>query len=126
MGAQTPLTKTIGKTIRSLAGLSPSDLTSMHHYLQISWLLDQGLDLEAQDMQGDTALHYAVFYTQRAVVLLLLSRGAQIAARNKEVSCFLFSDIWQGYVPSCTRRATQSGDGSEDASAECHPQHSGW
>ena len=41
--------------------------------------------MEAQDNQGDTVLHYAVFYTQRAVVLLLLSRGAHVAAKNKEV-----------------------------------------
>ena len=52
---------------------------------QVAWLLDQGLSLEAQDNQGDTPLHYAVFYTQRAVVLLLLSRGAHVAAKNKEV-----------------------------------------
>lgn len=51
----------------------------------MAWLLDRGLNLEAQDKQGDTALHYAVFYTQRAVVLLLLSRGAHVAAKNKEV-----------------------------------------
>ena len=54
---------------------------------QVAWLLDRGLNLEAQDNQGDTPLHYAVFYTQRAVVLLLLSKGAHVAAKNKEVSC---------------------------------------
>ncbi len=54
---------------------------------QVAWLLDRGLNLEAQDNQGDTPLHYAVFYTQRAVVLLLLSKGAHVAAMNKEVSC---------------------------------------
>ena len=52
----------------------------------MAWLLDRGLNLEAQDNQGDTPLHYAVFYTQRAVVLLLLSKGAHVAAKNKEVS----------------------------------------
>ena len=54
---------------------------------QMAWLLDRGLTLEAQDNQGDTPLHYAVFYTQRAVVLLLLSRGAHVASKNKEVPC---------------------------------------
>ena len=54
---------------------------------QVAWLLDRGLSLEAQDNQGDTPLHYAVFYTQRAVVLLLLSKGAHVAAKNKEVTC---------------------------------------
>ncbi len=53
--------------------------------MQVSWLLDRGLSLEARDNQGDTPLHYAVFYTQRVVVLLLLSKGAQVAAKNKEV-----------------------------------------
>ncbi len=69
-------------------------------------------------MQGDTALHYAVFYTQRAVVLLLLSRGAEITARNKEVSCRLFGPSLQCDALSCMGPLTPSSGSAYGSAVE--------
>ena len=51
----------------------------------MAWLLDEGLELEQRDGAGVTPLHCAVFYMQRAVVGLLLARGARINTRDAQV-----------------------------------------
>ena len=47
-------------------------------------MLDEGLDIEARDTAGATPLHCAVFYMQRPVIALLLSRGAAINTRDAQ------------------------------------------
>lgn len=54
--------------------------------MQVAWLLDEGLELEARDAAGSTPLHCAVFYMQRAVIKLFLSHGADISTRDNQVS----------------------------------------
>lgn len=60
-------------------------------FTQVAWLLDEGLELEAKDAAGSSPLHCAVFYMQRAVIKLLLSRGADIGTRDNQVVMPLLS-----------------------------------
>jgi ankyrin repeat protein len=52
----------------------------------VAWLLDEGLDMEAKDTAGYTPLHCAVFYMQRGVIRLFLSRGADICTKDSQVT----------------------------------------
>ena len=63
-------------------GCTASQATS--HALQVAWMLDEGLDIEARDATGATPLHCAVFYMQRPIIALLLSRGAAIDTRDAQ------------------------------------------
>lgn len=51
----------------------------------MAWLLNEGLELEARDKEGVTPLHCAVFYMQRSVIKVLLSRGADISTKDDQV-----------------------------------------
>ncbi|MEW5736591.1 MAG: PhzF family phenazine biosynthesis isomerase [Thermodesulfobacteriota bacterium] len=50
----------------------------------ISWLLEKKADPEARDLQGRTALFYAVAENRPAHVAFLLSRGASVNAADEE------------------------------------------
>jgi ankyrin repeat protein len=48
----------------------------------IEALLDKGADVNARDVGGDTALHFAARFTHIATVKMLLSKGAEVQATN--------------------------------------------
>lgn len=52
------------------------------HRTLITLLLDSGADIDARDLSGSTALHYATAYGDEHAVKLLLDRGADIEAKN--------------------------------------------
>lgn len=65
--------------------LSPCEGKTKLSFLQVAWLLDEGLELEARDKDEVTPLHCAVFYMQRAVIKVLLQRGADIGTKDNQV-----------------------------------------
>ena len=50
----------------------------------VTWLLAQGVDVDAKDRFGSTPLHAAAFFGRTAVAEYLLDRGADVAAADKE------------------------------------------
>ncbi len=55
---------------------------------EIQKILDSGIDVNAQDATGNTALHYAVFREDRKLIKLLLNHGSNRRIKNhKEQSC---------------------------------------
>lgn len=55
---------------------------------QVAWLIEQGRDVNARNMQGNTPLHYAI---ECNVVKLLLEAGARVDARSNDGSTPLHS-----------------------------------
>ena len=54
----------------------------------IQKILDSGIDVNAQDATGNTALHYAIFREDRKLLKLLLNHGSNRRIKNhKEQSC---------------------------------------
>ncbi len=51
---------------------------------EIQKILDSGIDVNAQDATGNTALHYAIFYNDNNLVELLLKYGADISIKNHQ------------------------------------------
>lgn len=47
-------------------------------------LIDRGADVNAQDDDGDTPLHWASLYDSPRLFRLLVDRGADITTRNKK------------------------------------------
>ena len=50
----------------------------------IYWMLKNGLRLDEQDAQGDTALMYAVRWKRTEIVKLLLAQGANATLLNRD------------------------------------------
>jgi ankyrin repeat protein len=48
----------------------------------VAWLLEQNVDVDAKDGNGNTPLHVAAFAGRSQVAASLLDRGAQVNARN--------------------------------------------
>ena len=57
-----------------------------------------GMDLEARDEDGYTALHCAVNFNQLSVVAFLVGAGADLEARDKYNWTVLSSAAWRGYL----------------------------
>ncbi|RYG19769.1 ankyrin repeat domain-containing protein [bacterium] len=55
----------------------------------VTALLDRGVDIDAEDDDGQTPLHEAAVYGHEELVELLLSRGADPNARDEEGSTML-------------------------------------
>lgn len=81
----------------------------------VAFLLDQGEDLNARDLEGETPLHEAARCGQKAVAELLLRRGADLNARAKA-----------GHTPLWVALHTQEGSARERAEvADCLVAHGG-
>ena len=65
---------------------------SCHHLVLQSFEL-QGLDLEAADHKGRTALHYAVMQGDVALLQMLLEAGADANAKDSFASTPLYSAV---------------------------------
>ena len=50
----------------------------------IQKILDSGIDVNAQDATGNTALHYAIFRENRKLIKLLLNHGADVDIKNNK------------------------------------------
>lgn len=48
------------------------------------WLLDHGADLNAVNLQGETALHLSIGIGNTSLTRLLLARGADVTLRDRD------------------------------------------
>ena len=60
----------------------------------VEFLLDRGVDLDAQDRNGQTSLHHAVNGAQLETVRLLLRSGAPLEVRNSYGGTVLGQAVW--------------------------------
>ncbi|HQQ11315.1 MAG TPA: ankyrin repeat domain-containing protein, partial [Synergistales bacterium] len=58
------------------------DATKRGDIAGVTRLIDRGADIEAQDKEGWTPLHYACMNGRTDIARLLLDRGADIEARD--------------------------------------------
>ena len=79
--------------------LTPTDIELFHA------ILAAGIDIDATDWQGDTALHYAILKEHVGILKLLLEKKADITIANKtgftppQQACLL--EGWKADFPLC-------------------------
>ncbi|MEA2164751.1 MAG: hypothetical protein QOK37_2878 [Thermoanaerobaculia bacterium] len=60
----------------------------------VEFLIDNGVELNAQDSQGETALHWAAHYGHVEIVRLLVDRKAPLEAKNNYGGTVLGQTTW--------------------------------
>lgn len=71
----------------------PSNCSGSCHHLVLQSFELQGLDLEAADHKGRTALHYAAMQGDVALLQMLLEAGANVNAQDSFASAPLYSAV---------------------------------
>ncbi len=85
-----PFNKELAKEVLDYQDPNPlmSAIVTDQPLTEIQKILDSGIDVNAQDATGNTALHYAIFRENRKLIKLLLNHGSNRRIKNhKEQSC---------------------------------------
>ncbi len=83
-----PFNKELAKEVLDYQDPNPlmSAIATDQPLTEIQKILDSGIDINAQDATGNTALHYAIFREDRKLIKLLLNKGAdKHIVNNKDI-----------------------------------------
>ncbi len=90
-----------GNNVTSAAVRLMFRLVSYHGHIEIiKWLHSRGVDVNATNEEGDTALLDAVHGAQLEATKLLIQHGADLHARCLGCASALHSAVWGGDVPN--------------------------
>ena len=81
-----PFNKELAKEVLDYQDPNPlmSAIATDQPLAAIQKILDSGIDVNAQDATGNTALHYAIFRENRKLIKLLLNHGADVDIENNK------------------------------------------
>lgn len=70
------------------------------HIRSVKRFLNKGVDINAQNEDGATPLHLAMFACKKDIIEFLIANGANVDARNKRGATPLHNAAWTGYTAS--------------------------
>lgn len=70
--------------VATVQKITPLHVAAVQHNNQevAQWLLNHGASIDFQDQFGNTPLHVAAYFNRKAIVKLLIERGAQVGITN--------------------------------------------